>query len=69
MKRQMDKYQKELKMKKEKGVCKVKIKKVRGTEGITGCPGCSAVKTNMAFQPHAQECKSRFENILQEEAK
>eukprot|EP00973_Karenia_brevis_P059363 8264253-Karenia_brevis.AAC.1 len=23
--------------------------------GTTGCPGCSAVKRNMAVQPHTQE--------------
>eukprot|EP00973_Karenia_brevis_P057956 8068261-Karenia_brevis.AAC.1 len=25
--------------------------------GTPGCPGCSAVRRNMAFQPHNLECK------------
>eukprot|EP00973_Karenia_brevis_P039637 5474076-Karenia_brevis.AAC.1 len=38
-------------------------------KGTSGCPGCSAVEKNMAFQQHTQEYKSRFEEILKEDAK
>eukprot|EP00973_Karenia_brevis_P033479 4616710-Karenia_brevis.AAC.1 len=69
MRRLMVKFQRELKMMKEKAVNRIRIKRSRRTEGTIGCPGRSAVKRNMAFQPHTQECNSRFENILKEEAK
>eukprot|EP00973_Karenia_brevis_P052522 7296802-Karenia_brevis.AAC.1 len=64
-------------MKIEKRGRRVKMREVIKTSkddvakhiGTQGCPGCSAIKRNMALQPHTQECRSRFEEILKEDAK
>eukprot|EP00973_Karenia_brevis_P015697 2148001-Karenia_brevis.AAC.1 len=64
--RLMEKYLKELKMRIEKrGGNKDDVFKHTGTKG---CPGCSAIRRKMALQPHSQECRRRFEEILREEA-
>eukprot|EP00973_Karenia_brevis_P079992 11098794-Karenia_brevis.AAC.1 len=34
-----------------------------------GCPGCSALRRGMAYQPHSPECRKKFEEVLENEAK
>eukprot|EP00973_Karenia_brevis_P080171 11121064-Karenia_brevis.AAC.1 len=77
MKKRMEKYQKESRMRKDKveGVESKDQKEVKREDDLDkhkptpGCPGCSALRRAIAYQPHSPECRRKFEELLENEAK
>ena len=53
----------------ESRVAQIKQNEVKTHGGTPGCPGCKAIITGKGRNHHSLECRRRFEQLLQKDAK